>query len=346
MLVTETRTIIPHAHTLANNGTFWFHFAPGLSVGLREQKDHDSIFKRGRFWGSLFVRTFCIEAGGSGVQSGCAQVERMRVGSEACHLKRSLWRSGSSLVSSGENSADVDPLTDNSRRIPSEGTAGWEWKDLKDCSQLPYGFDNKLKRQRYQTPPLSPSPSYLKTAWNGWLIPHLEINSSCSRNLSLFDDVSALWVRDRSAVASWLPVALWLDVSPVSAIAAWWSPDRCAWGPDVTRQAEMGMIQACSEDGGGQRCRERRKIWGSVRRAHGEGRRNWKGAEEKGEAEGTAMEMIRIRTTYGSLYTQRRGIHRGGKKRNVLRGNSVAWMRHANEKEDRWHRVIGDTSFE
>lgn len=51
VLVIESHSATAHAHTIPNIGTFWFHFSLGLSVSLREQKDHDSIFHQGGCWG-------------------------------------------------------------------------------------------------------------------------------------------------------------------------------------------------------------------------------------------------------------------------------------------------------
>lgn len=47
VLVIEPHSSTARAHTFPYMGTFWFHFSLGLSVTLRQQKDHDSIFHQG-----------------------------------------------------------------------------------------------------------------------------------------------------------------------------------------------------------------------------------------------------------------------------------------------------------
>lgn len=121
--------VTAHAHTLPNNGTFSIHFSLDLSVSLREWKHHDSIFIQGGFWIGSFVGHFCNKARGSAVWS-----ERMHVrtyvgigGEEAAPP----WKENSE-----ENSADAVPLPENSQRIPSEETAGWEWKASRSTALI------------------------------------------------------------------------------------------------------------------------------------------------------------------------------------------------------------------
>lgn len=127
-LVMESHSATAHAHTLPNIGTFWFHFSLGLSVSLREQKDHDSIFHQGGCLGFHLCavlhqgRRFCS------FQVYVRMWAYARVWSEECRLKRSVRGSSGSPVRecSEENSADVVHLSDNSQIMPSEETAGYQ----------------------------------------------------------------------------------------------------------------------------------------------------------------------------------------------------------------------------
>lgn len=114
------------------------------------------------------------------------------------------------------------------------------------------------------------------------------------------------------------PLALWRDVSPASAIAVWWGLDRRAGGPNVTRQAETGMIQPCSEDGGRRAETERRGGGGGrIQRAHGT-------REERLKGRGIGGEMIMIGTTNGEfIYT-------------VLRNSPGRWKEECTNREQHW----------
>lgn len=128
VLVIESHSATAQAHTLPNIGTFWFYFSLGLSVSLCEQKDHDSIFHRGGCWGFHFVCTLASRMEVLLFELYVRTWAYACVWSEVCRLKQNTWGSSGSPVrgSSEEYNADAVCLSDNSERIPSEETAGYE----------------------------------------------------------------------------------------------------------------------------------------------------------------------------------------------------------------------------
>lgn len=87
-----------------------------------------------------------------------------------------------------------------------------------------------------------------------WLISYFAINSPRGRNVSHFDDVCAL--RSEGQVSA--SVTDIRGPQRCGEMSARLAPSPCdeartdvqGGGPNVTRQAETGMIQPCSKDGG------------------------------------------------------------------------------------------------
>lgn len=140
---------------------------------------------------------------------------------------------------------------------------------------------------------MSLSSFNLKMTW--MLIPYLAINNPGAETCLNFDDVSALqWgTGQRQRHGHQKPVALRRDVSPARAIAVWWGLDSRARGPNVTRQAETGMIQPCSKDGDREGERNARRGGDGCGRMGTQS--TWRGrlkGDEKEQGEWAAGEMI------------------------------------------------------